>query len=184
MLRNTQTRWGSIAKCFHWTVAIFIFVEFVLGWTAVSLPLSPAKLNLFVWHKSIGLLVLLIVMLRLGWRLAGPVPQPPITMPRWQQTASLADHWLQYALMLLLPFSGWIIDSAANIPFRAFWLFSPPRLIGPSKLLEEFGKQAHLILSIGLAGVIVIHVVAALWHHFVARDNVLRRMLAEGNGTA
>jgi len=179
MLRNTGTQWGSVAKAFHWIVAVFIFAEFFLGWVAATMALSPAKLNLFVWHKSIGLLILLVVALRLVWRLANPVPQPPASMPRWQYTASTSDHLAQYALMLGLPFSGWIIDSAANIPFRVFWLFPLPRLAGPSKSLEELAKNVHFGIWIGLAVLIAVHTAAALWHHLIARDDVLRRMLPQ-----
>ncbi len=182
MLRNTDTQWGSVAKTFHWCVAVFIFAEFFLGWVAASLTLSPAKLNLFVWHKSIGLLILLVVALRLLWRLANPVPQPPASLPGWQRKASTGDHLAQNVLMLALPVSGWIIDSAANIPFRVFWLFQLPRLAAPSEPLEELAKSVHLGISIGLAVLIAVHTGAALWHHLIARDDVLRRMLPQGKG--
>lgn len=179
MLRNTQTQWGSIARVLHWTVAALIFAAFLLGWIAVTMELSPAKLDLFVWHKSIGLLVLLLVALRVAWRFAGPVPELPAGIPRWQRLAAKTDHFLQYALMLALPLSGWVLDSAANIPFRVFWLFALPRLTDPSEPLEEMAKQVHLWMSIVLAVLIAGHIGAALWHHFVARDDVLRRMLRE-----
>lgn len=179
MLRNTDSQWGAVAKAFHWSVAVFIFAEFFLGWFATNMALSPAKLNLFVWHKSIGLLILLAVALRVGWRLANPVPRPPASTPGWQHAASRGDHLAQYALMLALPFSGWIIDSAANIPFRVFWLFPLPHLAGPSKSLEELAKNVHAGISIGLASLIALHTGAALWHHWIARDDVLRRMLPQ-----
>lgn len=184
MLRNTETSWGSVARFLHWVVAALILAGFILGWVAVSMELSPAKLDLFVWHKSIGLLVLLLVVFRILWRFANPVPGLPAEVPQWQRIAAKTDHFLQYALMLALPISGWIIDSAANIPFRVFWLFPLPRLTDPSELLEEWAKGVHLWMSIILAVLVVGHVGAALWHHFVARDDVLRRMLSRGkNGS-
>ena len=179
MLRNTVTQWGAVAKAFHWGVAVLIFPEFLLGWVAATAALSPTKLDLFVWHKSIGLLILLVVALRLMWRLANPVVRPPASMPRWQRHASRGNHMAQYVLMLALPFSGWIIDSAANIPFRVFWLIPLPHLTGPSEALEEFAKHMHLIVSLGLAGLLAVHTGAALWHHWIARDEVLRRMLPQ-----
>lgn len=180
MLRNTETRWGSVAKVLHWVLAALILVGFFLGWIAVLMELSPAKLDLFVWHKSIGLLVLLLAVFRVLWRLANPVPGLPVSIPRWQRIAARTDHLAQYVLMLALPLSGWIIDSAANIPFRVFWLFPLPRLTDPGEPLEEMARQVHLWMSIILAVLVVGHVGAALWHHFVARDDVLRRMLPRG----
>jgi cytochrome b561 len=177
MLGNTQARWGSIAKGLHWLIALLIFAAFPLGWIAVAWALSPAKLNLFTWHKSVGMLILLLVVARIVWRLCNPVPRPPSGMPRWQRAAASADHFLQYALTLAVPASGWLIDSAANIPFRVFWLFPLPHLTAPSPGLEQYAKSAHLGLSIALAILIVIHTGAALWHHFVDRDNVLLGML-------
>jgi len=184
MLRNTDTQWGSVAKVFHWSVALLVFVAFLLGWIAVSLDLSPTKLSLFVWHKSIGLLVLFAVALRMLWRFTNPVPQPLKSMPGWQHSASIGEHLTQYVLMLVLPMSGWIIDSAANIPFRVFWLLQLPRLAAPSEPLQEFARDMHLRLSTCLAILLALHTGAALWHHFLVRDEILRRMLPQGRGRA
>jgi cytochrome b561 len=180
MWRNTRQGWGAVAKALHWLVALLILVQFALGWIAVSWRLSPTKLELFVWHKSIGILVLALVVLRLLWRLSNPPPTSPPGMAGWERLAAWTNHLLLYALMLAMPLSGWIINSAANVPFEVFWLIPLPDLVGPSRSLADTAKLVHLLLFWLIAAVIAIHVAAALRHHFVRRDAVLSRMLPFG----
>lgn len=177
MLRNTEHSWGAVAKFLHWSIAILILAQFALGWMAVTWRLSPTKLNLFVWHKSIGLLVLLLVILRILWRFANPTPSLPADMPRAERFGAHAAHLALYGLIIALPVSGWIINSAAKIPFRVFWWFPLPAIVAPDKALAELAKQIHFGLFIALAAVLVLHVGAALRHHFVKRTDVLTRML-------
>lgn len=177
MLRNTGASWGAIAKFLHWTIASLIFVQFALGWTAASWRLSPTKLDLFVWHKSIGLLILLMVLVRLLWRFANPAPALPAEMQPRERTAARASHGLLYLLMLIMPVSGWVINSAAKVPFRVFWLFPLPAIVAPDKMLAELAKQVHLILFIAIAAVVALHMAAAFRHHLVKRNDTLTRML-------
>lgn len=177
MLRNTERSWGSVARFLHWLMAVLIFVQFALGWMAVSWRLSPTKLDLFVWHKSIGLVVLALVGVRIGWRLVDPAPALPFGTPCWERAAARGSHLLLYGLMLALPLSGWIINSAANIPFRVFWLFPLPALTAPDEALAETAEWIHFALFVALAVLLFAHVAAALRHHFVKRNDVLVRML-------
>jgi cytochrome b561 len=177
VLRNTGASWGAVAKFLHWTIATLIFVQFALGWTAASWRLSPTKLDLFVWHKSIGLLIFLLVLLRLLWRFVNPVPTLPVDTRPWERTAAHLSHGLLYLLMLAIPLSGWVINSAAKVPFRVFWLFPLPAIVAPDKMLAELAKQVHLILFITIATVVVLHMIAAFRHHFVKRNDTLTRML-------
>lgn len=177
VLRNTGASWGAVAKFLHWTIATLIFVQFALGWTAASWHLSPTKLDLFVWHKSIGLLVLLLVLLRLLWRFVNPVPTLPADTRPWERTAARLSHGLLYLLMLAIPLSGWVINSAAKVPFRVFWLFPLPAIVAPDKVLAELAKQVHFILFVTIATVVVLHMAAAFRHHFAKRNDTLTRML-------
>jgi len=177
MLCNTMDSWGVISKSLHWTMAGFIFVQLVLGPLAVSWRLSPTKLDLFVWHKSIGMLILALVILRVIWRLLNPTPTLPSDLPRWEHISARLSHALLYLIMFMLPISGWIINSAANIPFKVFWAFPLPDLVSPNKSLEELAKALHFSLVIGLITLLVLHIGAALRHHIVRRNNVLLRML-------
>ncbi len=177
MLGNTRDSWGTLSKSLHWIMAGLVFVQLVLGPLAVSWRLSPTKLDLYVWHKSIGMLVLVLVIVRAIWRLLNPTPALPVDLPRWEQTGARLSHLLLYLMMFMLPITGWIINSAANIPFKVFWVYPLPDLVSPDKSLEELAKLVHFSLVIGLIVLLVLHIGAALRHHFVRRNNVLLRML-------
>src|SRR5262249_60358990 len=103
MARNDIESWTGPAKLFHWLMALLIFVQIALGLIAVSWHISPTKLNLFVWHKSFGMLILALLALRLLWRLSHRAPPPPWGMPLWGRAAAPLSHFLPYALMLPLP---------------------------------------------------------------------------------
>jgi cytochrome b561 len=177
MMRNSSAAWGGVAKGFHWLLAGLILAQIALGLTAKGWRLSPTKLDLFVWHKSLGILILALVALRLAWRLANPVPSYPAALPAWERVAARSAHFLLYLLMLALPFSGWIVNSASNIPLRIFWQWPLPSIVAPSDATADLAKGVHFWLFATIAMVLAGHVGAALRHHYLLRDDVLRRML-------
>jgi len=182
MMRNTTQAWGAPAKLLHWTVATLVLLQIVLGWAAVAWHLSPTKLDLFVLHKSTGMLILLLMFVRLFWRWANVTPVLPLSMPPWECVAAHASHVILYLLLFLAPLTGWIINSAANIPFRMFWLIPIPAVAAPDKALADSAARIHLGIFVVLALVLIVHVAAALRHHYVVRDSVLARMLPGGGG--
>ena len=177
MRPNTAESWGTLAKFFHWTIAFLILVQIPLGFAAALWRLSPLKLELFVWHKSVGVLILVLMLARLGWRLAGGAPELPPQTPRWERHAAHASHMLLYALAVALPLSGWVINSAAAVPFSVFWLVPLPAIVAPDEHLEDLAKLAHFSLLVALCLVLVVHIGAALRHHLIKRNDVLVRML-------
>lgn len=183
MLRNTDTRWGAIAQTLHWLIALLIVVQGAIGLMMVDLGMTPVKVKVFALHKSIGLSVLALVLLRLSWRAAQRTPRDP-PAPAWQRIAARVSHALLYLLILALPLSGWLFNSAANFPLSWFGLVHVPSLThGYDPSLKSLALSAHVALFWILAGVVAIHVAAALWHHFRKRDDVLRRMLPRGKET-
>ena len=182
MLRNTDHSWGAPAKLLHWAVALLVLVQCALGWMAVSWRMSPAKLDLFVWHKSIGVMILLLMMARLVWRALNVSPLLPAHMSAVERFAAHFSHALLYVLLLLMPVTGWVINSAANIPFKIFWLMPLPALVLPDSALAEAAKRVHFGVFVVLVLVVLVHVGAALRHHFINRDTVLTRMLPKGGG--
>jgi cytochrome b561 len=166
-----------MSQLLHWLVALLILAQIPLGLAAVGWHLSPTKLSLFVWHKSVGMLVLVLVLWRLVWRAANATPALPEGMPRWERLAARASHVLLYVLMLALPLTGWVINSAANVPVRLFWLIPLPDITGPGRGLQEAATAAHVALFIALAALVALHVGAALRHHYLKQDDVLQRML-------
>lgn len=184
MLRNTEHSWGAPAKLLHWAIAVLVLTQICLGWAAVSWRLSPTKLDLFVWHKSIGMLILLVMLARLAWRSANVVPSLPTGMPPWERLAAGLSHFLLYGLLFAMPLTGWIVSSAANIPFRIFWLVPLPAIVQPDKALADQTARVHLALFIVLSLLLVLHIGAALRHHYVKRNDVLTRMLPGRAGAA
>ena len=176
-LRNTASAYGSIAKLLHWTIVVLIIAQFWLGYSADDLPNGLAKLKLLATHKSIGMTVLMLALVRVVWRLANPVPPPPVTTPRWQQLAARTSHLLLYLLLFLQPVTGWIMSSARNFPVSYFGWFQWPDLVRPSDELHERFEDIHHLLAEALLVVAVVHAAAALYHHFWVKDDVLRRML-------
>lgn len=177
MIRNTGRQWGSLARQLHWLMAILLAVQFLLGKVGHELGRSPERLQVLTWHKSIGITLLLLVLIRLSWRLFNPTPEPPPESPRREIWAARAGHLALYCLMLALPLSGWVMNSAKNMPMNVFWLIPWPDIIAPNETIAEFAGETHETLAILLAVIVLGHIAAALRHHFLLGDDVLRRML-------
>ena len=177
MLTNTADAWGAPAKLFHWTVALLILVQIDLGFAAALWRLSPLKLELFVWHKSTGVLILVLMLARLAWRLANRSPALPPQTPAWERFAAQASHAALYVLAIALPLSGWVINSAAGVPFSVFWLVPLPPIVAPDEHVEEIAKLVHFSLLVALCLLLAVHIGAALRHHLIKRNDVLLRML-------
>src|SRR5262245_17259100 len=158
MLANTTETWGAPAKFFHWTVALLIFVQIGLGIAAVAWRLSPTKLELFVWHKSTGMLILVLMVARLAWRLANRSPALPPQTPAWERYAAHASHALLYGLAVALPLSGWVINSAAAVPFSVFWLVPLPAIVAPDERLEDLAKLVHFSLLVVICMILVVYI--------------------------
>lgn len=175
--RNSDDRWGTVARLLHWTIALLIIGLVVVGLLMQELPNSLFKLKVYAWHKSFGLTVLALVLIRLGWRLIDRRPAYPPDLPRWQRRLSGIAHGLMYLLMLGMPLSGWLYNSASNFPLRWFNLVSVPSLAGPDPELKRLALDIHVYGFYLLAMLLSLHVAAALHHHFVKRDATLARML-------
>jgi cytochrome b561 len=168
--------YSRTAIALHWLVAALIVVAFALGLYMVELKLSPTKLQLYSWHKWLGVTIWLLVVVRLIWR-ATHRPPPLPAMPRWQSLAATATHWLLYALVLVIPISGWLFSSASGFPVVYLGKVQLPDLVGKDKQLAEVLQEVHETLNWIMLAVVVVHVVAAVKHHLVDRDPVLHRML-------
>ncbi len=177
MNSNEDQNWHAGIKLLHWLVAGLIFIQIPLGLLADGWHLSPTKLDLFVWHKSIGLLILALVLVRIAVRTANGAPALPRDLPAWEALAARLTQLLLYALLLFVPLSGWVINSAANIPLRVFWWFELPDITRSDKGLAAIAKHWHQGLIVLLCLLLAMHVGAALNHHFRRRNAILKRML-------
>jgi cytochrome b561 len=175
--QDTHWRYTRAAVVLHWASAVLIFCGFGLGLTMVALEFSPAKLRLYAVHKWIGITVFLLAAARLAWRAAHPAPPPLASMPAWQKRAAHVTHVLLYALMLVIPLSGWIYSSATGVSVVYLGLFPLPDLVPKDRESAKVLLLVHQTLNFTLAAMVTLHVAAALWHHFVDRDGVMARML-------
>ena len=169
-------RYSSPAIVLHWLVALLIFVAFPLGLYMADLHLSPDKLRLYSYHKWIGITVLMLVAIRVSWRLTHTPPPLPASVVGWQRGASAITHGLLYLLMLAIPLSGWLMSSAKGFPVVWFGVLPLPDLIGKDKALGELLVDVHETLNYVLLALVVLHVAAALKHHFIERQPFLQRI--------
>ncbi|MHA7772515.1 cytochrome b [Roseibium sp. M-1] len=186
MLRNTSTGYGLIAILFHWSMALLIFAMLALGLYMTSLPpTEQATFELYQLHKSIGFVVLVLAAFRIAWRLVNPSPKLPDGMHPLERAGAHLGHAGLYALLFLLPFTGWFMVSASpwGIPTVLFNALPVPHLpvpagLGTQEQAESFFKMLHEYAAYLLIALIVVHVAAALKHHIIARDNTLKRMVS------
>lgn len=174
-----QAQYTSMSKILHWLVAGLIVLQFVLASLAENADdagLALRQLALLANHKSVGISILALAIVRLAWRLAVAPPDLPQTMVRWQLVAARVSHGLLYALIFLLPISGWLMSSASAFSVSWFNLVQLPDFVLPDPVLKEWLKGIHELLGKMLFVLACIHILAALKHHFIDKDPVLRRM--------
>lgn len=173
---TAATSYTRTAVALHWAVAALIFGGFALGLVFPDLPASPQKLKLASYHKWIGITVLGLAAMRSAWRLTHrPPPLPP--MPAWQMALAKLTHGLLYVLIILVPLLGWMFSSAAGVPVVWLGLVKLPNLVGKDKLLAGLLDDWHMAFAWTLLYVFLLHLAGALKHHFIDRDDTLRRML-------
>jgi len=194
-MRGDAGRYTIVAVVLHWTIAVAIAGNIFLGWWmhhAIDDPAVQARaIAAFQLHKSIGLTILLLSVIRLSWRIFNPPPPLPDAMPSWEKLTAKATHWAFYLLLIAIPLSGWLYVSTGwrgevplNVPTLWFGLFEIPHLLALNEnapatrqALSGATLEAHELLVWAMAGLLVLHVAAALKHHLIDRDAVLANML-------
>ena len=172
-----NTHYTATAKGLHWLMALLILGLLALGFYMSDLPLSPEKLQYYSWHKWAGVTVFALVWLRLLWRVTHRPPAYPLRMSGLQQALAHTGHLVLYVLMIVIPLSGWFMSSAKGVQTVWFGVLPLPDLIGRDKELGKQLAELHSALNIGLLLLIGGHAAAALFHHLVHKDDILRRML-------
>lgn len=178
-LKNTRQRYGTVTIAMHWLMAMLLIALIALGLYMTSLPdvgFDKSKVGLYALHKEYGILALALALLRLAWRVGNILPTMVGELPEWQKVFARFVHLCFYALMLALPVSGWLMSSAAEIPVYFFGI-PLPDFIGPNEYRFQVLIEIHKWLGYVLIGFTVIHAGAALRHHFIFRDDTLKKIL-------
>lgn len=178
-LHSTDLRWGTLAKLFHWVMALGILGAAAFGFWLSDQPRNPATFKLYALHKSVGITLLGLAVLRLVWRAfdARPLHAPG---PGWQRLAATSTHYAIYGLMFAVPLAGWALNSAANFPLQWFGLVNLPAIVPADKVAKELYEELHELGAIALLVLAAIHVAAAWKHHLVDKDNTLKAMIPFG----
>jgi len=182
---NSNTEYTSTAIILHWLVAGLVIVQFVLanlGERAEDAEDLVRELALFANHRSVGITILVLAIIRLLWRWRNPPPPLPDCLPRWQVIASRTSHWSLYGILLAMPLSGWLMTSAGDVSVSWFSLVQLPDFVAPDHELHEAFEEVHKLLAKLLFVIASLHILAALKHRLFDKDGVLQRMLSAPGG--
>ncbi len=182
-----RSSYSRLAISLHWIIALLLIGNFAGGLYMVGL-LEPSAtpeqkqlgFRIIQFHKSMGLTILMLSLLRLATRLISGTPPLPGHMTPLERRLAKATHWLFYAVMILVPLTGWIMVSASPLGFPTIWfgLFEWPHLpVETSKATSGAASEVHELIAFAGAGLLLLHVAAVLKHHYLDRDDVLARML-------
>ena len=178
MANDIAPGYALSARTLHWVTAALVLTMIPIGIAMANANFGAAQDTLYHLHRSIGALLIPIVIVRLLYRLGHPAPPLPADVPAIQQFAAHATHWGLYALLVVQPFVGWIATSAYRAPVLFFWLFEIPPIWPEDRAFSERLFVAHRFLGILMALMICAHIAGALYHHFVRKDRVLMRMVS------
>jgi cytochrome b561 len=177
--RNTRERWGSVSIGLHWTIAaLVLLVQVPAGITMVSVDPGTVQNVFYNIHKTNGIVIFLLAVVRLGWRVSQPVPGYAPDMPVWQARLARTTHALLYIVLFAMPITGFLYTAMGGFPVPFFMVYDLSQLVPENKPVAEVFKYSHLTLQFVLYATVILHVAGALQHYFVRKDGVLRRMLS------
>jgi cytochrome b561 len=176
-IRNTPSRWGHVSQFLHWLIVALIITQVILASIAEDLPIGVKKIAMFGRHKSVGITILGLAVIRLLWRWANPTPLLPTTLKPYERALAGLTHFGLYLILFAMPLTGWMMTSARGFPVSWFGFFQLPDFVPKDQTLYKAMKETHDTLALALYAIVTLHVLAALKHHFFLKDDVLRRML-------
>ena len=175
-LRNTAVNYGSLAKILHWLVAIGIFYLIYLGLQQDDMESGDARAAIRALHGSIAMVVLLLMVVRLIWRVVNETPAHPEGMPAWQRGVAALVHWGLYIAVFAQIAAGVMVVATGGKPIPSFGLFSISLPVAEDHDAHEWWEEVHEVMWWTIAALVIVHILAALYNHFVLRNDVLRRM--------
>lgn len=179
MLRNTETSWGSLARILHWGLAIFIVAMFAYGLWMKSLPVREDRVYHYGIHASVGISILVMMLLRVFWRVANPTPLPPRNSPAWELTAARLGHLGLYLIVFGALLSGWFLAGSgkAYLDFYLFGVVPVPNLLGVNSPYHGFFEEAHELTTYGVIALVLVHIAASVWHDKFHKHGLIARMI-------
>ena len=172
----SERGYTATARFLHWLTAVLVIIMIPIGIAMANFDFGPAQDTLYHLHRSIGALLLPIMIIRLLYRLTSPPPPLPADIPEIQRLAANTVHWLLYIMIIVQALVGWVATSAYRAPILVFWLFELPPIWPEDRAFSERAFVLHRFLGIAIVFVASGHIAAALYHHFVRKDRVLLRM--------
>ena len=172
-----REEYSGFAKLMHWVIAACVLFIIPAGIAMANLPDGDLKNALYTLHRSTGVLVLALMLIRLAYRLINGVPGPEPTLNSLQRVVSGIVHLALYGLLIAQPIIGWVATSAYGAQISVFGLFTLPAIVAKDEALAKPLFQVHELIGFAIAGLLVMHIGAALFHYFIRRDGVLQRML-------
>lgn len=172
--------WNRVAQGLHWIVAVMLLIQFILGWLTENAPDRQAEFIFGRSHFQLGMLLAGLILMRLLWRLSNTAPPPLPNEPAWRRRLATTVHSLIYLTLIVLLISGYIVWVHMREPMDLFGLVTVPTVFSPVPDNESLWAGAwyvHFFAGWTLVGLTILHVVAALYHQFVLRDGLVRRML-------
>jgi cytochrome b561 len=177
MPANEGDGYTLTARVLHWLIAILILIMIPIGVAIANFDFGAAQNLLYDFHRSIGAVLLPLVLVRLCYRLGHPAPPLPADIPGIQRAAAHVTHWALYALLLAQPLVGWIATSAYRAPIMVFWLFELPPIWPVDRPFSERVFVVHKMIGVAMVLLLGAHIGGALFHHFIRKDRVLLRMI-------
>jgi cytochrome b561 len=174
---HNRPSFSAPAKLFHWITVLLLIIQYTIGWLMPDVHKDTKPIGLISLHLSIGSLIVLVVLIRLAWRLTHPAPPEPSALPPMFQAAARATHWLLYALLVAFPLMGWANASSRGWQVSLFGLVPLPPLSPTGSILGHQMGDVHQVFAWVLLAAVGLHISAALFHHFIIKDDTLRRML-------
>jgi cytochrome b561 len=177
MLKNTKKSYGTVTKIFHWVMGIIIIIQICVGYIMANLPdTAPQKGTMIYYHKSTGVLLLILIILRLLWRMNELTPPLPSSMPHWQAVAARWNINLLLIMMLVMPLSGLFMSILGGYPVKFYGFFTIPSLL-KNKTAGTLLFQTHVIGGYIISASVILHILASLYHHLIRHDTVLKRII-------
>lgn len=178
MIRNTASTWGGVSRALHWSIGLTIIAMIAFGWWMNHIPARPDRFFFRSIHADIGYVLLVLLAVRMVWRLINPTPALPADTPAWLRIAARANQWALDVVAVTVIMLGWA-HSGAHTPDYSSWfgLFHVPQFTSPDKEAARVWEDRHILIAYVLLALTVLHLAAVVWHHRIKRDNVMLRMV-------